>query len=329
MHLDGGHSEEQARRGPPGEDLLPSYEETLETAPRKQYTLRRTHTMSRTVQAVERDTERVAYTKKTKMLPSSRLLFFAGDRQSSPLWTCKRERHGLELVFSRRIESPMVPPPPPLPLANALPHDEPSPPPVDEEPGVDYGAAAGSADGIALDSAANMYDNKPAETNREYLHRENDDAPPAYAESDPGTEQQVRLVSTDPFPFAYDFTLPGISGPAGSSAGSVDVPEHSSVESSDGHSRHRWLRNHETKNPGAISADRPWSEFMCVEQGTGRLLAEVVHYTRPSPGLGTLVIHGDLDPDQHEFLVISAIAVVEEYPLRSSAHLALVESQAL
>ncbi|KAJ2099102.1 hypothetical protein GGI09_002956, partial [Coemansia sp. S100] len=49
--------------------------------------------------------------------------------------------------------------------------------------------------------------------------------------------------------------------------------------------------------------------FTCVEKSSGRLLAEI---SSSSTGLGTLAVY-DLG-FRHEFLVVSAVAVLEEYP---------------
>ncbi|KAJ1849373.1 hypothetical protein LPJ70_000513 [Coemansia sp. RSA 2708] len=278
------------RPGPEDDEGLPTYEETLEALPRKRYVLKHLQMLSRTVHAVDLETGEPAFSKKLKGLSSSKMLFYG--RGSVPIWSCRREQQGFELVFSRRVEQLV------RPIVDDAQFDR-----VSESPP--------ASDGIATDSAANLLDNKPAEDNREYIHRENDDAPPAYEESDPATEQQVRLTCSEPFPFVYDFTLPGSASDSGSSADS---------------SGHRWLRNQEVKNPNTISPERPWTEFMCVERATGRMLAEVVHYAKKETHLGTLIVSGDLEPDQHEFLVVSAIPVVEEYPIRHLAHLNRTES---
>ncbi|KAJ2349327.1 hypothetical protein IWW50_005819 [Coemansia erecta] len=294
---DTDHAEQQpANDG----EAPPTYEETLETLLRKRYILKRPQILSRTVHAVDVDTGKQAYTKKMKGLSSSKMLFYAhGD--TDVVWSCKREQQGFELVFSRRVGQAVEP--------ELLPDTE------YQGSGGPEGQV-GANDGLATDTAANLLDNKPVDASREYIHRENDDAPPAYEESDPATEQQVRLVSTDPIPFAYDFTLPG----------TTTAGDRSSSSTADG-STHRWLRNPEVKNANTISPERPWTEFMCVESTTGRMLAEVVHYAKREPHMGTLIISGDLEPGQHEFLVVSAIPVVEEYPARHLAHLNRTESQ--
>ncbi|KAJ1645276.1 hypothetical protein LPJ64_003115 [Coemansia asiatica] len=132
--------------------------------------------------------------------------------------------------------------------------------------------------------------------------QEHDDVPPppAYQENEANShdQYQVRLISICPFPFVYDFEFSG--------------------SSQDG--RLRWIRNHEEKS-SAQQQEGPWSAFLCIERTSGRVLAEVVLKSKRDSGLGTLVIHGDLDPDMHEFLVVSAIAVVEEYPVRQASFL--------
>ncbi|KAI9479177.1 hypothetical protein LPJ78_001287 [Coemansia sp. RSA 989] len=270
-------------------DALPTYEETLEAAPRKRYILKHPQLLSRTIHAVDLDTNKLAYSKKMKGLSSSKMVFFK-ENNTVPVWSCKRERQGFELVFSRPNRQPIHP------------LDQPLLPPDEDQYSIHISESNSDiVNGIATDAGANLLDNKPVDDNREYIHRENDAPPPAYEESDPAAEQQVKLTSTDPFPFAYDFTLPGSISNESSSAGSC---------------QHRWLRNQEVKNPDIISPERPWSEFMCIEQSTGRMLAEVVHYSKKEPHLGTLIVNSDLEPDQHEFLVISALPVVEEYPVR-------------
>ncbi|KAJ1757042.1 hypothetical protein GGH19_000378 [Coemansia sp. RSA 1807] len=268
----------------------PTYEETLETWHRKRYELRRPHVLTRTVHAIDLDTGTLAYNRKMAGLLSSKMQFYSGT-EPTPVWSCRRERDGFELVFSRKCSTSA----PPLVQPDV------------SESTTEASHSVDTNDGIATDAAANLIDNKPADDTREYIHRENDDAPPAYEESDPATEQIVRLVSRDAFPFVFDFAWPSHSGSA--------PPTH------------QWLRNQEDKTPEIISPERPWSEFMCVERATGRMVAEVVHYRHQDPHLGTLVICGDLEPDQHEFLVVSAIPVVEEYPIRHLAHLNQIESR--
>ncbi|KAJ2453277.1 hypothetical protein EV183_002334 [Coemansia sp. RSA 2336] len=280
-------------------DALPTYEETLEAAPRKRYILKHPQLLSRTMHAVDLDTNKLAYSKKMKGLSLSKMVFFK-ESSTVPVWSCKRERQGFELVFSRPNRQPI----PPL--------DQPLLPPDEDQYSIHISESNSDiGSDIATDTGTSLLDNKPVDDNREYIHRENDAPPPAYEESDPAAEQQVKLTSTDPFPFAYDFTLPGST---------------SNESSSGGGCQHRWLRNQEVKNPDIISPERPWSEFMCIEQSTGRMLAEVVHYSKKEPHLGTLIVNSDLEPDQHEFLVISALPVVEEYPVRHIAAINISES---
>ncbi|KAI9506519.1 hypothetical protein BX070DRAFT_1893 [Coemansia spiralis] len=102
------------------------------------------------------------------------------------------------------------------------------------------------------------------------------DAPPPVYEDN----REVRLESIYPFPFRYDFEF-------------LDT-------------KLRWMRNPEAKSPGACL-------FSCVERPNGRVMAEV---RGSDDSLGTVIVHGDLDADLHEFLVVSAIPVIEEYPVR-------------
>ncbi|KAJ2807402.1 hypothetical protein H4R20_001302 [Coemansia guatemalensis] len=309
---------------------LPTYEETLETAPRKRYLLRPSPSASRTVLAVDVDTDRIVYSKTVAAGPSScpKMIFLEGDSRdgSLPIWSCRREKDGFELVFSRQLGSPALPPPSlsPLPQLTASAqriHQEQQTAHEQQQQQSQTSVEAERND-IATDSAANIYDNKPVADNREYIHRENDDAPPAYEESDPGAEQQLRLRSPEAFPFYFDFTLPAADNGSTDSSSITDSSSRASVcdSTSDDDSRHRWLRNLEAKNPDSVSSSHPWTAFMCVERANGRMLAEIIQYSREMPDLGTLIVHGDLAPDQHEFLVISAIPVVEEYLIRYMKH---------
>ncbi|KAJ2785609.1 hypothetical protein H4R18_000425 [Coemansia javaensis] len=299
----GGQQRVRHEAGAAAGEELPTYEETLETVVRKRYRLERPDAAGPTVHAVDADTGRIAYRKAARGPAPGQAVFYAGGGEGqgcpAPAWSCVRERDGLELVFSRQVDSPPLPPP--LSASSGMQFGQHAEPPA---------AAAAAGDGIATDSAANLYDNKPAEDSREYIHQENDDAPPAYEESDPGAEQQVRLTSAEPFPFAFDFSLPDSTAQdGGASSGRAQGGGQ------------QWLRNQEAKNPETVAPDRPWTEFMCVERADGRLLAEVIHVSaQQDRGLGTLVVHGDLDPDKHEFLVVSAIAVAEEYPARCLAY---------
>ncbi|KAJ1959697.1 hypothetical protein GGI12_004201 [Dipsacomyces acuminosporus] len=282
---------------------LPTYEETIESATRKRYTLKYPQLMSRTVHAIDTDTGTVAYAKKVKGLTPSRMQIFKGSNttaSSALAWDCRRELHGFELVFTRRVD---MPPPPPISLAPAFSHAHNSgrnTPASDSNHAEAFAVRESNCSNEPLDddddigTTARLLDNKPADENREYLHKENDDAPPpAYEESEATSEQEIMLKSTYPFPFIYDFTFPDPQG-----------------------EKLRWLHNQEAKNPSSVSQERPWTAFMCVDRSTGRLLAEVVHYTKKDSSLGTLIVHGDLDPDLHEFLIASAIPVIEEYPVR-------------
>ncbi|KAJ1718556.1 hypothetical protein LPJ61_006570 [Coemansia biformis] len=308
------------RQQQPGDsEALPTYEETLETASHKRYTLRHPQLASPTVHAVDADSGAVAYSRHVRGLVPPQTEFYVGDRRGAPpAWRCAREREGLELVFSRQIEPP---PPPPLSASAAAQLGR----QLDGSQLADstHAGPGADSDGIATDSAANLYDSKPATDDREYILQENDDAPPAYEESDQGAEQQVRLTSTEPLPFALDFSLP--EDRAGSGGGGGGDEGGSGGGADDSRGRFRWLRNHEAKNADVISPERPWTAFMCVERANGRLLAEVVHYSEVERDLGTLVVHGDLGSDQHDFMIVSAIAVVEEYPLRCLAHADLRE----
>ncbi|PIA16395.1 hypothetical protein COEREDRAFT_8515 [Coemansia reversa NRRL 1564] len=306
---------------------LPTYEETLETELRKQYLLRPSASASRTVLAVDTDTDRVAYSKTMKAGSSScsKMIFFDGNSRagSLPIWSCRREKHGFELVFSRKLGSPALSPP----LASLLPQLTASAQRIHQEQQSDHDhqqqqtSVEAECNDIATDTAANIYDNKPAADNREYIHRENDDAPPAYEESDPGAEQQIRLRSTEAFPFYFDFTLPDSDNGSTDTSSATDSSRVSECDSTSGDdSRHRWLRNHEAKNLDSVSSAHPWTAFMCVERANGRMLAEIIHHSKEMSDLGTLIVHGDLAPDQHEFLVISAIPVVEEYLVRYMNH---------
>ncbi|KAJ2772347.1 hypothetical protein IWQ57_001805 [Coemansia nantahalensis] len=298
--------EQQQQQPLPGDgDDLPTYEETVETAPSKRYTLRHPQLASPAVHAVDTDTGDVAYSTYVRGVVPPQTEFHAGDRRGArPLWRCTRERDGLELVFSRQVE--LLPPPPPLSASGLFGQQQ----QLNGADQVDNDAPAAPApegDGLATDSAANLYDNKPAADDREYIHQENDDAPPAYEESDGGAELVVRLTSVELLPFAFDFVMP--EGRSGTEACGAEGP-----------GQLRWLRSQEAKNPDAISPGHPWTAFMCVERTTGRLLARVVYYSEHEHDqLGTLLIHGDPAPEEHEFLVVSAIAVVEEYTLRGLA----------
>ncbi|KAJ2083783.1 hypothetical protein H4R24_000554 [Coemansia sp. RSA 988] len=308
---------------------LPTYEETLETAPRKRYILRPSTSTPRTVMAIDADTDRIVYRKTMAAETSScpKMIFLDGDSRdnSLPIWSCRRERDGFELVFSRQLGSPTLPPPTlsPLPQRIASTHRIHQVQQSDQElrPQQLQTSVETERNDIATNSAANIYDNKPVADNREYIHRENDDAPPAYEESDPGAEQQIRLRSAEAFPFYFDFTLPASDSSSTDSGSIADSSRVSECDvTSDDDSKHRWLRNHEAKNPDSVSSAHPWTAFMCVERANGRMLAEIIHHSREMSDLGTLIVHGDLALDQHEFLVISAIPVAEEYLIRYMNH---------
>ncbi|KAJ1662124.1 hypothetical protein IW140_004994 [Coemansia sp. RSA 1813] len=279
-------------------DSLPTYEETLESAVRKKYTLKYPQLISRTVHAVDSESGELAAQKRVKGLLGTKLEFYKGTG-GQLLWSCRRERQGFELVFTRQVASPLPPPPPPISL-EAPPFGTPS---NEEEEETIAEQLLPMADGFLRDQA----DNKPADDSREYIHRENDQPPPAYEESAPNATQEIRLTSPYPFPFRYDFEFP-----TPSSSSSVDGEERENLAQT----KLRWLRNQEAKNPSAVTTNNPWTAFACVERPSGRLLAEVVHYSAGESSLGTLVIHGELDPDLHTFLIVSAIPVVEEYPVR-------------
>ncbi|KAJ1796966.1 hypothetical protein LPJ59_003429 [Coemansia sp. RSA 2399] len=290
-------------------DLLPTYEETLESAVRKKYTLKYPQLISRTVHASDSETGELAVQKKVKGLLGTKLEF-RGNASDQLLWSCRRERQGFELVFSRKVDSlsPLSPPPPlpPVtPLEDAPPFSAPSDEEEEEQPSV-------VSDCLLRDQA----DNKPADDDREYIHRENDQPPPAYEESALNANQEIRLTSSYPFPFRYDFEFP-----LASSSSNSPVAEEREEGEGLAQTKLRWLRNQEAKNPSAVSESNPWTAFSCVERPSGRMLAEVVHYSTNESALGTLVIHGELDPDLHTFLVVSAIPVIEEYPVRHLEHI--------
>ncbi|KAJ1947036.1 hypothetical protein GGF37_000720 [Kickxella alabastrina] len=220
----------------------------------------------------------------------------AATAAGSLMWSCQRERQGFELVFTRpcasepqsrsrpasALESTLIPPSPAAP-------DVLMPDLVEDDIGTQI-----------------LLDNKEAEQQQQQNTREyrNEEAPPpAYEENEPNRLEEIRLISTNPFPFTYDFTFPEDQG-----------------------NRLRWTRNQEAKDAGEVSEERPWREFVCVERLTGRMLAEVVRRKKRDPTLGTLVIHGDLDPGLHELLVFSAVTVIEEYPMRCLAYLGRGES---
>ncbi|KAJ2403259.1 hypothetical protein GGI23_000051 [Coemansia sp. RSA 2559] len=289
-------------------DLLPTYEETLESAVRKKYTLKYPQLISRTVHANDSETGELVVQKKAKGLLGKELEF-RRNANDQLLWSCRREKQGFELVFTRKVDSlsplSQPPPPPPItPLEDAPPFSVPSEE-EEEQPSV-------VRDSLLRDQA----DNKPADADREYIHRENDQPPPAYEESTLNANQEIRLTSSYPFPFRYDFEFPLASSPSTS-------PVAEEREEGEGltQTKLRWLRNQEAKNPSAVSESNPWTAFSCVERPSGRMLAEVVHYSTSESALGTLVIHGELGPDLHTFLVVSAIPVVEEYPVRHLEHI--------
>ncbi|KAJ2814036.1 hypothetical protein H4S07_000205 [Coemansia furcata] len=164
------------------------------------------------------------------------------------LWTCLREQQGFELVFTQDSE----PPPPP-------------PPPIED---------------MEVGSADHLHDMKAAAPPpRDPL------GPPAYQETE---AMEVRLVSQQPFPFAYEFRYP---------PGDPQVL--------------RWQRAAEPKQ-----SHEGWTMYTCMEKGSGRLLAEITAGT----GLGTLVVHGDVGA-RREMLVVTAIAVTEEYPVRRLSYI--------
>ncbi|KAJ2505831.1 hypothetical protein GGI11_006862 [Coemansia sp. RSA 2049] len=329
-------------------DSLPTYEETLESAERKRYLLKYPQLISRTVQAVALDDDEpggasnggtVAVQKKVKGLMGTKMEFRTGDHHGhlqELLWSCRRERHGFELVFSRQQE-PLVPTSPLLPFSPAPPfsartndvQEE------EEEEEVEEERRIHVPDDCLIPERT---DNKPADDDREYIHRENDQPPPAYEESAQeagaaaGEEQVVRLASSYPFPYRFDFEFPARlldSDPSplmeiSNSSSSRSNTDNGSSNGAGVHlaqTRLRWQRNQEAKNPESVSADNPWAAFSCIERSSGRLLAEVVHYSRSETALGTLVVYGDLDPDLHAFLIVSAIPVVEEYPVRHLEYL--------
>ncbi|KAJ2552254.1 hypothetical protein EV175_003389 [Coemansia sp. RSA 1933] len=290
----------------PTTDLLPTYEETLESAVRKKYTLKYPQLISRTVHAIDSESGELAVQKKVKGLLGTKLEFLR-NTSDQLLWSCRREKQGFELVFTRQVDS-LPPPPPPPPPPPIISMDE-APPFSDEE---EHSVVN---DSLLRDQA----DNKPADDDREYIHRENDQPPPAYEESAHSTNQEIRLTSSYPFPFRYDFKFPT----ALPTSSPVAVEERGDEDDRGelAQTKLRWLRNQEAKNPSAVSANNPWTAFSCVERPSGRMLAEIVHYTTTESALGTLVIHGDLDPDLHTFLIVSAIPVVEEYPVRHLEHI--------
>ncbi|KAJ2659330.1 hypothetical protein IWW48_003573 [Coemansia sp. RSA 1200] len=323
-------------------DSLPTYEETLESAVRKRYLLKYPQLISRTVQAITLDDDEpsggsggtVAVQKNVKGFLGTKMEFRTGDhnRLQELLWSCKRERHGFELVFSRQQE-PMLPTSPLLPFSPAPPfsartndvQEE-----EEEEEEVEVERRIHVPDDCLIPERT---DNKPADDDREYIHRENDQPPPAYEESaqeagSAGEEQVVRLVLSYPFPYRFDFEFPARLDSDSSPLMEINSSNNDN-NSNNGRgagvhlaqTRLRWQRNQEAKNPESVSADNPWAAFSCIERSSGRLLAEVVHYSRSETALGTLVVYGDLDSDLHAFLIVSAIPVVEEYPVRHLEYL--------
>ncbi|KAJ1957495.1 hypothetical protein EC988_000801 [Linderina pennispora] len=252
----------------PPADILPTYEETL--AARKHYHLKYPQVLSRSVQAVDTDTQQVICTKKVKGLTPAVQQFL--DATGKLLWTCHRNMQGFELVFSRTIEMP-PPPPPPESLA-----------PMYEELAEPVDGPAYYDDDIGTTS---QLDSKPLE----YISTESSPPPPPPAYEESENTQKITLTSLYPLPFMYSFTYPG------------DL-------------QLKWVRNSEAKNPAVVSREQPWTAFTCVDKTTGRLLAEVVRYSKKDSELGTLVVHGEMDREMEVFLVVSAIPVVEEYPVR-------------
>ncbi|KAJ1819131.1 hypothetical protein LPJ75_001259, partial [Coemansia sp. RSA 2598] len=110
---------------PQQQEALPSYEETIETQFQKKYSLRYPQIFARTVHAVDMDTGRPAYIKRTRGFSGSRSQYYiaqgpqtaatataaAADGNGNGrgavhtgeqlVWCCARERQGFELAFSR------------------------------------------------------------------------------------------------------------------------------------------------------------------------------------------------------------------------------------
>ncbi|KAJ2223381.1 hypothetical protein IWW45_008360 [Coemansia sp. RSA 485] len=262
------------------QEALPSYEETIETQFQKRYTLRYPQVFTRTVHAIDTDTRRLAYVKKARGFNTGSRSQYYNDMERL-LWCCSRERNGLELVFSREAVSDNTDV---LDDSGQQVEEREEYVGIDDVIGTTEALLDNKGEGIVITEYVN-------------LSHINEDGPPAYQESEGSSGHdgyQVRLISVAPFPFIYDFEFPG--------------------SSQDG--RLRWIRNHQEEEKSQNGQQHAWTAFSCIERTTGRTLAEIVLKSQRDSGLGTLVIHGDLDPDMHEFLVVSAIAVVEEYPVR-------------
>ncbi|KAI7826816.1 hypothetical protein BX661DRAFT_183518 [Kickxella alabastrina] len=143
-----------------------------------------------------------------------------------------------------------------------------------------------------------LLNNKEAEQQQTRDHWNKEAPPPAYEKTEPNRLEEMYLIPSNPIPFTYDFTFP-----------------------EDQADRLWWACNREAKDVGEVSEGRPWREFVCVERLIGRMLAEVVRCKKKDLTLGTLVIHGDLDPGLHKLLVFSTVTVIEEYPMRCLAYL--------
>lgn len=267
-------------------DALPSYEDSVEQT-RLKYQLKYPKLISRAVHATSLRTGKLVVVKRVKGLTQSKSQFYRATGEEGEgeeeTWSCKRERDGYELIFTKPRNPPDEFPPPPLP----------PPPPLEEPPISLPSFEAAPAEETVL------VDNKPADDSREYVHQENDmPPPPAYDESDaPSRRNDLRIVlkSPHPHPFVYDFAYP-----LGDEA----------LELS-------WVRNLEAKNQTIVSPQHPWAAFRCVDKQSGRPLAEILYTTAKDPSLGTLVINDmeEMEP-LAEFLLVSGIAISEEYPVR-------------
>ncbi|KAJ2780044.1 hypothetical protein GGI15_003683 [Coemansia interrupta] len=274
-------------------DDLPTYEETVSF--RKRYVLRYPQVLSRTVHAVDSDLGRTAFLKRTHGLSTSRSTYYmvggggnGGVGEEREVWRCRRERQGFELVFTAAGRSADDDDGDGDEREAVVQEEEEEA--VEEEEMADTGAV----DDIIGTTQA-LLDSKPGDmaAPEATAPPRQLPPPPAYAESEEHhatlcPSPTVILHAPSPMPFIYDFELRS--------------------HGRDG--RLRWQHGEAAK--GA-------AEFCCVERASGRVLAEIV---QEAGGLGTLVLHGrDLPMEVHGFLVVSAIAVAEEYPVRQVAML--------
>ncbi|KAJ1722683.1 hypothetical protein LPJ53_002941 [Coemansia erecta] len=326
----GGSSGGQQRQGAepvsPEADELPTYEETVSF--RKRYALRYPQLLSRTVHAVDSDLGRAVYAKRMHGLSTNRSTYYAlpgggGDggggggaaMDERVIWRCQRRRQGFELVFTREREEDGEREERERQACVEEEAEAEAETEIAEEE-VDELVDVGAVDDIIGTTQA-LLDTKPGDTAPPDIPPPpppppaRQPPPPAYAESEAHpsgpTSETVVLISPVPTPFTYDFEL----------------------RSHGRNGRLRWTLQRQQQQQQRLggAAKRGTVEFCCIERASGRVLAEIVAAEDSAVGaaaasLGTLVLHGrDLPRGVHEFLVVSAIAVAEEYPVRQVAML--------